>query len=153
MDFPNAFTQEVTANVTERLAKLANETTPQWGKMNAAQMLAHLNVSYDIAHERIAVKKPGFLMNILLKKVIKPIVVGPKPYKKNSRTAPIFLIGDERVFEEEKQKFLTNVQANLDKGEAFFEGKLNPSFGVLTANEWNTMFYKHIDHHFNQFNL
>ena len=153
MDYPNAFNQDVADKVNERLAKLTNETSPQWGKMNAAQMLAHLNVAYDIAYDKISTKKPGFLMNILLKNVIKPVVVGPKPYKKNSRTAPVFLIADERVFEEEKDKFITNMQTNLDKGESFFDGKENPSFGVLTLNEWNTMFYKHLDHHFNQFNI
>lgn len=153
MDYPNSFTPEVTEKVAQRLANLSNETTPQWGKMNSAQMLAHLNVAYDIAHERVEVKKPNFLMAFMLKKMIKPIVVGSKPYKKNSRTAPMFLIADEREFEQEKTKFINNLKETQEKGEAHFDGKHNPSFGVLSANEWNNMFYKHLEHHFNQFGI
>ena len=153
MDFPNSFIEETGTVVLARLEKLTNETKPEWGKMNAAQMLAHLNVAYDIAYEKTLVKKPGFLMSFMLKKMIKPIVVGVKPYKKNSRTAPSFLISDKRDFSTEKQALISNVINTSKKGEAFFEGKHSISFGELSANEWNNMFYKHLDHHFKQFNI
>ena len=63
MAYPNVFEASTTKLITYRLDKLANETTPQWGKMNAAQMLAHLNVAYDIAYGRIPTKY-NWLMKI-----------------------------------------------------------------------------------------
>ncbi|MEL6987935.1 MAG: hypothetical protein AAGK97_08900, partial [Bacteroidota bacterium] len=34
----------------QRVNQLTPETKPQWGKMNVAQMLAHVNVAYDMAY-------------------------------------------------------------------------------------------------------
>lgn len=134
----------------ERLNKLTAETPAQWGKMNAGQMLAHLNVSYKEALVPEA-NKNGFLMNFMMKKFIKPVVVGNKPYKKNSRTAPSFVITNERDFEKEKAELLKNIAHVINEGEAKFEGRMSPNFGALTAQEWNTLFDKHMQHHFEQF--
>jgi hypothetical protein len=49
MALPNTFDSKITQQHIQRLDKLTKETKPQWGKMNAAQMLAHLNVTYDLA--------------------------------------------------------------------------------------------------------
>ena len=38
-------------------------------------------------------------------------------------------------------------------GEEYFDGKENISFGKLTKNQWNILFSKHLDHHFNQFGI
>jgi len=41
----------------------------------------------------------------------------------------------------------------LELGEAHFDKKESHSFGVLTKGEWDTMFYKHLDHHLGQFGV
>ncbi|MFB9103442.1 hypothetical protein ACFFU1_00920 [Algibacter miyuki] len=38
-------------------------------------------------------------------------------------------------------------------GANHFDNKASHSFGDLTKKEWNTMFYKHLDHHLNQFGM
>jgi hypothetical protein len=38
-------------------------------------------------------------------------------------------------------------------GKEHFEGKESLSFGPMTAQEWNNLFYKHLDHHLNQFGV
>lgn len=113
-------------------------------------MLAHLCVSYEMAYTDKH-KKPGKLLSFILKVLVKKSVVGPKPYKKNSQTAPAFLITDERQFEHEKKRLLGYVNETQQKGASFFEGKESLSFGVLTIEEWNTLFAKHLDHHLKQF--
>ena len=35
----------------------------------------------------------------------------------------------------------------------YFNGKESHSFGILTVTEWNNSFYKHLDHHLNQFGV
>jgi len=149
----NVFEPSTTANSLERLNKLSAGMTPKWGKMNAPQMLAHLNVAYDIAYGKTEVKKMGGFGKLMMKLFVKKIVVGEAPYKKNSRTAPYFLIADEREFNAEKEKLAAYIQQVEKDGASFFEGKESAAFGPLSAKEWSNQFQKHLDHHFQQFGI
>ena len=146
----NIFEKGETEKVIARINRLTPETSPQWGKMNVAQMLAHCCVTYEMAFENKH-PKPNFLMQLMLKAFVKQAVVGPKPYPKNSRTAPAFVISDQRDFEKEKNRLIAYLDTTSDLGEAYFDGKESLSFGKLTKEEWNIMFYKHLDHHLSQF--
>lgn len=153
MAYPNVFEGSTTKLITHRLDKLSNETVPEWGKMNAAQMLAHLNIAYDIAYGKIPMQYNWF-MKTMFKMFLKPMVCSDKkPYPKNGQTAPVFKIETDKDFEAEKAKFLENVKMTASKGATYFEGKESASFGKLSAEEWNTQFYKHLDHHFTQFGV
>ena len=148
----NTFDPKTTEKTFERLEKLNYMSKPQWGKMSVAQMLAHLNVTYDLAYDKIQ-SPANFFTKFILKVFVKPIVTNDKPYKKSSQTAPVFIITNERDFEKEKSIFIDYVKQTESKGTAFFEGKVSSSFGPMTAKEWSTQFYKHIDHHFTQFGV
>lgn len=150
--FLNVFEATTTKSTLDRLDKLSFDAKPLWGKMNAAQMLAHLNVAYDMAYTEKK-SKNSWLTKFLLKTFVKGIVVGEKPYSKNSRTAPEFLITTEKEFEVEKKKFIDYVKQTQEHGQDYFEGKESVSFGTLSSEEWSNMFSKHIDHHFAQFGL
>lgn len=152
MALPSTFDHKTTQQHLQRLGKLTNATTPQWGKMNAAQMLAHLNVTYDLAYERKKMDT-NFFTKLMLKLIVKGIVTGEKSYPRNSRTGAEFIIADERDFEKEKAIFISNVKDTETKGVAYFEGRNNQAFGQLTAQQWSNQFYKHIEHHFEQFSL
>ena len=52
-----------------------------------------------------------------------------------------------------KATFISNLNDIEMKGVAYFEGRNNEACGQLTAQEWSNQFYKHIEHHFEQFNL
>ena len=148
----NIYESSTTKVVLDRLEKLKPDTRPLWGKMNPSQMLAHLNVVYDIS---LGYKKSTYspIMKFLLKTLVKKTVVNDKPYKKKSKTPANFIISDERVFEVEKAKLISHVKDTENRGSVFFEGKESPSLGRLTAKEWSNLFYKHLDHHFNQFDI
>jgi len=148
----NIFTKEVSDEVVARVNSLTSETQPQWGKMNVAQMLAHCSVAYEGVYTDKH-PKPNAFTKFMLKLFVKKAVVSEKPYPKNSRTAPQFLITDERVFEEEKEKIIDYINKTQELGAAHFDGKESHSLGKLTINEWNNLFYKHIDHHLNQFGV
>lgn len=150
--FPSVYSQETVSRILARLEKLETTTQPTWGKMNAPQMLAHLCVSYDMAYGNITAK-PAFPLNLIMKWIVKPLVVGPKPYPKNSKTAPVFIIADQRDFEIEKSRLIQHIKQVQQDGEQAFEGRPSPSFGPLTATEWSALFYKHLDHHFQQFGI
>jgi hypothetical protein len=150
MALPSVFNPSTTQKHLERLEKLSQSSAAQWGKMNSAQMLAHLNVTYDLAYEK-TITHPNFFTKLMLKLFVKGIVTSEKSYPKNSRTAPEFIIADARDFEKEKAILINNIKDTEAKGVAFFEGRKSQAFGVLTSQEWSNQLYKHIEHHFEQF--
>ena len=148
----NLFQENDVNKAIRRITNLTPTTTPQWGKMNAPQMLAHLNVAYEMAYENKH-KAPNFFMKFILKTFIKGTVVGAKPYKRNSQTAPAFQITDERNFEKERNRLIDYLKKTQELGADYFDGKESLSFGKLTKDEWNIMFAKHLDHHLTQFGV
>jgi hypothetical protein len=89
----------------------------------------------------------------MLKVFVKNIVVGEKPYKKSSPTSGDFIIKDQRNLDLEKSKLIDFIYKTQGLGPQYFDGKESHSFGKLTKNEWNTMFYKHLDYHLGQFGV
>lgn len=148
----NVFNQTDTAELIGRINKLTPASKPLWGKMSVDQMLAHLNVAYEMAYEDKH-PKPGAFKRFLLKTFVKNTVVNDKPYKKSSQTAPEFLIKDSKNFDLEKQRLIAYINKTQQLGKQHFEGKPSHSFGSLTAQEWNNMFYKHLEHHLSQFGV
>lgn len=152
MALPNIFTKDVAENVIRRINQLKPDTQPEWGKMNVAQMLAHCNVTYEMTYENKH-PKPNFLMKLILKTFIKNVVTSEAPYKRNTRTAPAFLITDPRNFEAERKRLIDYISKTQQLGENHFDQKESHSFGKLNKEEWNNMFYKHLDHHLQQFGV
>ncbi len=151
MAYSNIFSAQATSEMLDRLNKIKADSKPQWGKMNAAQTLAHLNVAYDKAYK--PGKAPGFIGKLMMKLFVKNVVVSAKPYKKNNMTAPEFVIEGDRDFEKEKARLIENMKKTEKNGVAYFEGKENISFGKLTSEQWSNLFGKHMDHHFEQFGV
>lgn len=146
------FTTTGAENMIARINNLAYGTTPQWGKMNVAQMLAHCCVTYEFVYDNKH-PKPSAMARFLMKLFVKPQVVGDKPYPRNSRTAPAFLVPAIQDFEEQKKRLINYINRTQQLGEQHFDGKESLSFGNLTAKEWNAMFAKHLDHHLTQFGV
>jgi hypothetical protein len=140
------------ARLTERINKLTPSTQPLWGKMSVGQMLAHCNVSYEMAYTDKH-PKPNALMQLVLKLLVKNKVVSETPYKHNNPTAPAFIIKEDKNFGEEKIRLIDHINQTLQLGEEHFDGRESHSFGTLSANEWNNMFWKHLDHHLSQFGV
>jgi hypothetical protein len=120
--------------------------------MSVEKMLAHCNVTYELVYENKHPEPKGFKKN-LIKLLIKNMVVGEMPFKKNGATAPAFLIKDERSFATEKERLVSHLQKTQQLGEVHFKDKESHSFGPLTTKEWNIMFSKHLGHHLTQFGV
>lgn len=148
----NIFDLDIASEVIDRINILTPETKNLWGKMSVSQMLAHCNVPYDMVYTD-KYPKPNSFKKILLKAFVKNAVVSEKPYPKNGRTAPEFLISDEREFVMEKNMLIENIKKTQEHGENHFHNKESHSFGKLTNDEWNNLFYKHINHHLGQFGV
>ncbi len=150
--YANLFDPKELAHTFDRINQLSNDTTPLWGKMHVAQMLAHCCVAYELDHENIH-PRPNAFARFMIKLFAKQQVVGPKPYPKNGRTAPVFMISDERDFEKEKSRLISYLQKTYDLGTSHYDQRESHSFGKLSVKEWNTLYSKHLDHHLRQFGV
>ena len=148
----NIFDANVSAEYIERINQLSPESQPLWGKMSVGQMLAHCNVAYEMVYTDKH-PKPNALMGFIIKLAAKNMVVSEKPFKKNGRTAPQFLMTEEKEFEAEKARLIDFIKKTQQLGAEHFDGKESHSFGKLTKQEWNNMFAKHLDHHLSQFGV
>ena len=148
----NIFDKSDTQAIIDRINNLTSTTKGQWGKMSVDQMLAHLNVAYEMTYEDKH-PKPNFFMKWILKMFVKSAVVSEKPYPKNGKTAPAFVMTGAKDFEKEKQRLINYMTKTQELGAQHFNGKASHSFGPLTTTEWNNMFAKHLDHHLTQFGV
>ncbi|WP_340154813.1 DUF1569 domain-containing protein [uncultured Winogradskyella sp.] len=148
----NIFEKAITDEVIERINQLNPSTKPNWGKMSTDSMLAHCNVTYELDFEDKHPKPKGF-KKWMLKTFVKNIVVSEKPYKRNGRTAPEFLIASEKDFNLEKGRLIAYINKAQELGSDYYDQKESHSFGKLSKTEWNNMFYKHLDHHLTQFGV
>lgn len=151
MEIQNTFNKAVREENIQRLDKLTIESKPLWGTMNVAQMMAHVNVGYDMCYGNH--KQASAFKKFIFKLLVKNMVVGTKPFPKNSRTAPVFVITDQRDFEKELNELKAYIVKTQELGKDHFEGKENISFGKLSSNEWSNLFQKHLDHHLRQFGV
>ena len=149
----NVFDAQDAQEYINRINNLTPETQRKWGKMSVDQVLAHLNVAYDLTFTPEKFPKPSFIAKFLLSRFVKPKITNEIPYKQSLPTSPTFIIADERNFEEEKTKLIGNIQRVQQLGKEAFEGKENINFGKMTAQGWNNMFAKHLNHHLDQFGV
>ena len=74
------------AALISRLESLPPDATRQWGKMNAAQMLAHCSNALETG-AGVRSMKQAFIGKIL-SPLVRKGVLGEKPFSKNSPTDP-----------------------------------------------------------------
>jgi len=148
----SVFDKKESEEILERINRLTASSKPLWGKMSVGQMLAHCNVTYEMAYENKH-PKPNAFTRFLLKSFVKGNVVNEKSYPRNSRTGAQFIITETKNFETEKTRLQGYIEKTQHLGASHFEGKESNSFGKLSSNEWNNMFYKHLDHHLQQFGI
>lgn len=148
----NIFSEEISNEVINRIEALDSETKPLWGTMDVAKMLAHCNVTYEMVYTDKH-SKPNTFVRFILKMLVKNTVVSDKPFSKNGKTAPQFIMKTDKNFDSEKTRLIEYINKTQKLGAEYFDGKESHSFGKLTKDEWNNSFVKHLEHHLNQFGV
>jgi hypothetical protein len=136
--------------ILERVEKLAPDADRKWGKMNVAQMLAHLNAFLEIGLN-LNTEKRMFIGRVL-GRFFKSRYVSEKQFSKNSPTGKNFIFNGHRDFEKEKRKAISLVKQFYENGPEKCTKQPHQFFGKLTPNEWAIVQWKHFDHHLRQFN-
>ncbi|HEX8334365.1 MAG TPA: DUF1569 domain-containing protein [Segetibacter sp.] len=135
----------------QRIERLTPNSPAEWGKMNVAQMLSHVQEPIKIAFGEVKLKQS--FIGILFGRMAKKKMLQGEGLTKNLPTAPSFLRKDDRNFEEEKSKLISYVKAFATKGADGITKDTHPFFGKLTTTEWDVLGWKHLDHHLRQFGV
>ena len=149
MEIKNLFDPAVKQEMITRINKLTPETPRQWGKMNVAQMLAHLQIPMGVALGTNTVKG-NWLMKLILP-LFKKKLYDESPWKQGLPTDKSFVMtGLEKDFNAEKNLLLDKIN---QFSESAIIGEKHPVFGKLTKENWSKATWKHIDHHLKQFGV
>jgi Protein of unknown function (DUF1569) len=137
---------EVKSDIIKRFQSLTPASAALWGKMNAAQMIAHCHaqVSVTLGEKKL----PFSFLGLLFGKMIKKKVLAVEPYSHNLPTAPLYKIAETPEFETTRNKLIAAIQ-KFEVSKITTES--HPIFGKMTADEWATSTWKHLDHHLKQF--
>jgi len=152
----DVFVEMTNDKILECLAKLSAESKPKWGTMSSQHMLEHLEYTYKIASGQ----NQNFEINTP-EKILDKVHNSLYNYHKMPREHMFPLAEESKInelkhkdLEEAKLKMLESRQEYLD----FF--KENPDavlkntvFGEMNRYEWYLLDRKHLNHHFEQFNL
>jgi thiamine phosphate synthase YjbQ (UPF0047 family) len=149
MELKDLFDPGVKKDILDRINKLTPQSQPQWGKMNVAQMLAHLQMPIGSALGIYTL--PRTLMGKIFGRIARPGMYSEKPFKRNLPTDPSFVMTrHEKDFEKEKQSITVMIN---DFKEENIKNEIHPFFGRLTKEQWSKAMYKHLDHHLQQFGV
>ena len=143
------FQREGLAAMLARIDRLRHDARPQWGKMSLPEMLAHCQQPLRVATGQLQLKRS--LFGILFGRLAKRQMLAAGPMKKNLPTAPEFKIAKARDVATEKTALQDLVRRFGQGGPAGLTQKPHPFFGPLMATEWDTLQWKHLDHHLRQF--
>lgn len=149
MEIKNLFDSSVKQEIIDRINKLTPQTKQLWGKMNVAQMLAHIQKPIGIAY---GTHKPkGSFLLRLIGPLFKSKLWDEVPYKQSLPTDPTFvMLGQEKDFEREKAAVIEMVN-RFSENTVVGEG--HPIFGRMTKENWSKATWKHLDHHLRQFGV
>lgn len=139
------------AELIERINDLAANTPAVWGKMTAAQMLAHCQASMNMAFGNTPTKRHW--MGKVFRTIGKHRLLKRGDLDHYIPTYKKFEITEPRDFDEEKQKFINLVQNALAKGSTALIKYPHPYFSTFKGDEWARLNWKHLDHHLRQFNV
>lgn len=141
-----------TKELIERLQRIRPDTSARWGKMNAHQMVCHLNDSFSLAMGlKTASEEVTFLNRTLVRWFALHV---PLTWPKGVPTRPEMdqLLGGTppAEFARDTAALAAAIQ-RFAKQPRDFQFARHPIFGNLTEWEWLRWGYLHADHHFRQF--
>ncbi|MFT4061852.1 MAG: DUF1569 domain-containing protein [Edaphocola sp.] len=144
------FNESEYKEIRKRIESLTANNQRQWGKMNIAQMLAHCSIGFEKAIGRVPFEdKSNFIMRTLVKKIVLN-AVKKGDLGKNQKTFPDYEIKDDKNFDTEKARLLTNLDAFYKFGDKNEIGR-HPYFGKFSKDDWGALQYVHTNHHLTQF--
>jgi hypothetical protein len=136
--------------IIARIHQLTPESQGLWGLMNVDQMLKHCSAAVDVAFGQKEVNV-SFLMKVLGRVAKKKVF--NNEFLHNSPTAKEFVFMETYDFELAKKELIEKFSRFASEGPAAIKIKKHPFWGNMTEEDWNTLMWKHLDHHLRQFGV
>lgn len=146
----NLFETDAAQEILTRLQGIKAGTPPSWGKMNAAQMMAHCTTTFKNYFGELDIKQA--FIGKLFGNIAKKKMFSNSPIGKGLPTDPHYKMTDEKDFEEEKKTLILYINRFVTEGYTI-TSSVHPFFGKMSAQEWAVLGYKHLDHHLKQFGV
>jgi len=131
----------------DRLRGLTPEARPQWGRLTARGMLAHL---HDAARMALGELDVAPKMLPIRYSPIKQLVIYALPFPKSAPTAPEIVSREAHDWEAEMSA-VEQAVSRLAAKPASGTWCDHPAFGRMTHRAWGVLIYRHMDHHLRQF--
>lgn len=132
-----------------RMGRVTADTQPQWGKMNAEQMLAHLVESMRMTLGEFHPKKKNLPVRYW---PLRELFIYLLPWPKGAPTAKELLPTDRRLVDDSKRELVRLVNAVGERASST-DWPEHPAFGKLSRRAWGFLGWRHMDHHLRQFGV
>jgi len=145
------FEKATAEELKQRMAKLTQETKRLWGKMSAAQMLAHCSVAMEVSLGDRVLRQVW--LGKLFGKRAKTRMLSGKPVGHNMPTDKAYLVKDERDLNVERERLAGLIDRFQAGGPEGCTKHPHSFFGPMTPKEWSELNTIHLDHHLQQFGV
>ena len=134
----------------ERFGRLTADHKPRWGKMTAAQVLAHLNDTHRMAAGELTAKVERLPIRFF---PLKQLIIYVLPFPKGSPTAPELIARLDGAQWDAEATAFPQVLDRLARIPSTAAWPIHPAFGRLSYGDWGQLMHKHVSHHFTQFGV
>lgn len=148
---PTLFDKSCQDQFLARIERLRPDSAREWGKMDAAQALAHCALLLETATGDA--KPPRPLLARMLGRMFKGWAVGDMPFAKGSPRRPSPALASTIDFERERERMVAALRKFHNLGPTSAARYEHTFLGKLTGDEWGRIQHKHIDHHLRQFGV
>lgn len=140
--------------VLQRLNKVRHDSSRQWGKMTAHQMVCHLNDSFKAGTgEKVVSNRSNFISRTFMRWFALQV---PFTWPKGVKTMPEM---DQEIGGTKPDEFAVDrleLEKTVERFTAIaqdFQWLPHPIFGDMSHAEWLRWGYLHMDHHLRQFGV
>ena len=146
------FDKETRHKLIERIGKLDENSTAQFGKMNIYQMLKHCTLYEEWILGKINPEyKQSLIGRIFGKMALKDMIKDESPLKRNVPTLSTLKVKETGGnIEAEKIKWIALIEVYAHYSNPNF---IHSFFGKMTTEQIGYLDFKHTDHHLTQFNV
>ena len=134
----------------DRFARLTPSSQRRWGKMNAAQMICHLQDSLAVATGAVPAKRKR---TRLAHPVLRFLAIYVLPWPKGKvRTAPEMLVTQPADWDADVNRLRDALDSAAALGPT---GRWapHPAFGDLPGRHYGRLIYRHCSYHLSQFGV
>lgn len=136
--------------LAERVRAVTADCTPRWGRMNAAQMLAHCADALRNATGALPITlRP---IPLARTRLVQWLMIDIVPFPKGAPTAPALRSRVPASIADERDALLALLERFAPE-QGPISWAPHPLFGTLSPAQWGRLAHKHLDHHLRQFGV